>query len=130
MKACVQRNVASVPIVVGSPTAIFFVPGPDHVVAPSHSGVTIPSVPRKRKVVAPDISATSSEKSYYFFFIGNVYIGEFIKDLMRSKIPPPAYYHIQEFLTKVCVPFCCFIHLFYGIEYLCFFIIFSRFLFF
>ena len=99
-KASVQRTPATT--VVGSPTATPSAPSRDHVPAPSHSGVTIPSVPRKRKAVAPDTSATSSEKSSSLSLIENVDMGELIEDLMRSKVPPPAYRRIQEFLTKVC----------------------------
>ena len=101
-KASVQRTPAT--SVVRSPTA----PSWDHVPALSHSGVTIPSVPRKKKAVAPDTSATSSEKSSFFSLIENVDMKELIKDLMRSKVPPPAYRRIQEFLTKVCATFYCF----------------------
>ena len=35
-------------------------------------------------------------------------MGELIEDLMRTKVPPPAYCRIQKFLTKVCVTFSCF----------------------
>ena len=61
-KASVQRTTAPVTMVVGSPTTTHSAPSWDHVPAPSHSGVIIPSVLRKRKAVAPDTSATFSEK--------------------------------------------------------------------
>ena len=48
-KASVQRTSATT--IVGSPTATSFVLSQDHVPTPSHSGVTIPSVPRKRNTV-------------------------------------------------------------------------------
>ena len=104
-KASIQCTAALVTTVVGSPTAIPFVPSRDHVPAPSHSGVTIPSVPRKRKAVTPDTSTTSSEKSSSLFLIKNVDMGDLIADLMPSKVPHPAYCPIQEFLTTVCAIF-------------------------
>ena len=108
-KASVQGTPTTT--VVESPTATPSAPSWDHVPAPFHSGVTIPSVPRKRKAVAPDTSATSLEKSSSLYLIENIDIGELIEDLMRSKVPPPAYRRIQEFLTKVCVTFyCIFVH--------------------
>ena len=88
-KASVQRIPATT--VVGSPTATPFAPSRDLVPAPSHSDVNIPSVPRKRKAVAPDTSATSSEKSSSLSLIENVDMVDLIEDLMRSKVPPPAY---------------------------------------
>ena len=59
-KASVQRTAAPTTTVVGSPSATPSAIAPDLVLAPSHSGMTLPSVPRKRKAVAPDTSATSS----------------------------------------------------------------------
>ena len=73
---------------VGSPTATHCTP--DLVAASSHSGTTIKLVPRKRKVVAPDTSATSSQKSSSFSLIDHVDMGEFIEDLMKTKFFPPA----------------------------------------
>jgi hypothetical protein len=102
-KASVQRNVAPATTVLGSPTGIPFATLANPVVALSNSGVTIPSVPRKRKVVAPDTSATSSDMSSCIFLIENVDMGELIEDLMKTKVPPPAYRRIQDFLGKVCV---------------------------
>ena len=86
-KASVQRTAAPATTVVGSPTTTLSAPSRDHVPAPSHSGVTIPSVPRKRKAIAPHTSATSLEKSSSLFLIENVDMGNLIKDLMRSKVP-------------------------------------------
>ena len=60
----------------------------------SHGGATIPSVPHKRMVVAPDTSAISSEKSSSLSLIENVDMGELIEDLMKSKVPPLAYRRI------------------------------------
>jgi hypothetical protein len=37
--------------------------------------------------------------------IENVDMGEFIEDLMKMKVPPSAYRCIQDFLTKVYMPF-------------------------
>ena len=100
-KAFVQRTVAPATTEVGSPSATPSAPAPDAVPAPSHSGVTIPSVPRKRKMVAPDTSATSSERSTSHSLIEIVDIVDLIEDLMKSKIQPPAYHRIQEFIAKV-----------------------------
>jgi hypothetical protein len=108
-KASIQRNVLPATTVVGSPTNTPSAVLANPVVAPSHSSVTIPSVPRKRKVVAHDTSATSSEMSSSLSLIENVDMGELIEDLMKTKVPPPAYRRIQDFLTKVCVHSYCFI---------------------
>ena len=102
---------------VGSPTATPFAPLPNPIVVPSHSGATIPSVPRKRKDVAPDTSATSSERSSSLSLIENVDMGELIEDLMTTKVLPPAYHRIQEFLTKVCVSSYCCVHSFHIIQH-------------
>ena len=99
--AYVQRTAAPATNVVESPSATPSAIAPDLVPTPSHSGVTFPYVPCKRKVVAPDTSATSFEKSSSLSLIENVDMGELIKDLMRTEVPPPAYRRIQEFLTKV-----------------------------
>jgi hypothetical protein len=101
--------------VVGSPTATPYALVPDPIAVPSHSGATIPSVARKRKVVAPDTSATLSERSSSLSLIENVDMGELIKDHMKMKVPPPAYRRIQDFLTKVCMSISCFIHSFFGV---------------
>ena len=61
-KTSVQRHVAPATTVVGSPTATPSAALASPVVAPSHSGATIPSVRRKTKAVASDTSATSSER--------------------------------------------------------------------
>jgi hypothetical protein len=74
----------------------------------------------KRKVVALDTFATSSERSSTTYLIENVDMGELIKDLMKTRVPPPAYHHIQEFLTSVCIPFFCLLYSFYEIEHLYF----------
>lgn len=100
-KASVQRTAAPATTVVGSPSATPSAIAPDLVPTPSHSGVTLPSVPRKRKAVAPDTSATSSEKSSSLSLIENADMCELIEELLRTKVPPPAYRRIQEFLTKV-----------------------------
>ena len=100
-KASVHPSTTPATTVVGSPTATPSALAPEHVPAPSHSGVTIPSVPRKRKAIAPDTSATSSKKSSSLSLIENVDMGELIEDLMRIKVPPPAYRRILDFLTKV-----------------------------
>ena len=67
-KALVQRTVGPATTMVGSPTVTPYAPLPSPIAAPSHSGATIPSVPRKRRVVVPDASATSSERLSSFFF--------------------------------------------------------------
>ena len=110
-KAFVQHTPATT--VVASPMAASSAPSWDHVPTLSHSGVTFPSVPRKRKTVAPETSATSLENSSSLSLIENVDMGDLIEDLMRSKVPPLAYRLIQEFLTKVCATFSCYpVHLF------------------
>jgi hypothetical protein len=106
-KASVQRTAAPATTVVGSPPTTPSAHPPEPVPAPSHSGVNIVSVPRKRKAIAPDTSATSSEKSSSLSLIENVDMGDLIEDLMRTKVPPPAYRRIQEFLTKVSATFFC-----------------------
>ena len=113
---------------VGSPTATPSAPVPDPIAAPSHSGATIPSVPRKRKAVAPDTSATSSERSSSLSLIENVDMGELIEDLMKMKVPPPTYRRIQEFLTKVCMSFTFFIHSFNAVPHSIFYFDFFWFL--
>ena len=124
----IQRNVAPATTVVGSPSATPSIALSNPVVVPSHSGATTPSVSCKRKVVAPDTSATSSERSSSLSLIENVDMGEFIEDLMNTKVPPPAYRRIQDFLTKVCVHFYCFSLSFNVFEHLfCFLILFSFF---
>ena len=101
-KASVQRPATTV---VESPSATPSAVAPEHVPAPSYSGVALPSVPRKRKAVAPETSATSSEKSSSLSLIVNVDMCELIEDFLRTKFTPPAYRRVQEFLTKVCMPF-------------------------
>lgn len=81
-KASVQRTTAPAITVVGSPTATT----PYHVAAPSYSGATIPSVYDMKKVVASDISTTSSERPSTLSLIENVDLGELIEDLMRTKV--------------------------------------------
>jgi hypothetical protein len=117
-KASVQRIVAPATTVVGSPTATPSAPVLNHVAAPSQSGTTIPLVPRRRKVLAPDTSANSSERPSILLLIENVDMEELIEDLMKTKVPPPAYHRIQDFLTKVCISFSCFIHYFHASPHL------------
>ena len=93
IKAFVQHTTAPASTVVGSPTATLSAPLANHVVGPSYSGATIPSVPCKRKVVAPDTSATSSKKPSSVSLIENVDMGEFIKGFHEdqgspSSLPP------------------------------------------
>ncbi len=107
-KVSVQPTPVPAATVVGSPSATPSAIAPDVAPAPSHSGVTIPSVPRKRKALAPDTSATSSEKSSSLALIENVDMGELIEELMRTKVPPPAYRRVQDFLTRVSATFSCF----------------------
>jgi hypothetical protein len=57
---------------------------------------TIRTVPRKRKVVGPDTSTTSFERSTRLSLIENVDIGEFIEDLRKTKVPLSAYHCIQK----------------------------------
>jgi hypothetical protein len=90
-KASVQRTPVPVATVVGSSLATPSAIAPDFVPAPSHSGKTLPSVRRKRKALAPDTSATSFEKLSSLALIENVDMGELIEELMRTKVPPPAY---------------------------------------
>jgi hypothetical protein len=77
-KASVHCTVAPT-TVVGSPIATP-APAPDPLAVSSHSGATIPFVPRKRKVVAPDTFATSSKRSSSFSLVENVDMGEFHED--------------------------------------------------
>jgi hypothetical protein len=111
--------------VVGSPTTTLSAPFANYVVVPAHSGATIPSVPRKRKAVAHDIFATSSERLSSLSLVENVDMGEFIEDLMKTKVPPLVYRRIQDFLTKVYVSFYCFLYSFLGIKHLVFFTFFA-----
>ena len=123
-KTSVQRTVAPATIVIGIPTTTPFHPLSNVIATFFHSGVTIPSVPRKKQAIALDTSATSSERSITLSLIEDVDMEELIVDLMKTKVSPSAYRRIQEFLNKVCVPFYYFIHSLYEIEYL-FFILFS-----
>ena len=100
-KASVPRVVPPATTVVGSPSAIPSAAAPDPIPDPSHSGATIPSVPRKRKAVAPDTSATSSERSSSLSLIENVDMVDLIENIMKTKVTPPAYRRIQDFLAKV-----------------------------
>ena len=128
IKASIQRTVVSATTMVGSPTATPSGHVSDLIAVSSHSGAIIPFMPRKRKVLAPDTSVTSSKRSSSISVIENVDMEELIEDLMKTKVPPPTYRYIQEFLTKVSILFFCLLHSFYEIEHL-FFLIFSRFLF-
>jgi len=119
-KASVQRTTTPATTVIGSSTATPSDPLANLVAALSHNGATIPCVLRKRKVVAPDTSGTSSERSSCLSLIENVDIEELIEDLMKTKAPPLAYRRIQDFPTKVCMPFYCFIHSLHEIEHLIF----------
>jgi hypothetical protein len=65
-KTSIQRIAALATTVVGSPTATLATLA-NIVAAPSHSGVTIPSVLHKTKAIAPDTSTTLSERSSRFF---------------------------------------------------------------
>ena len=86
-KTSVQRTAFPATIVDGSPIATISAPLPNHVVVPSHSGATIPFVPRKRKAIAPNTSATCSERSSSINLIENVDMGELIEVLMKTKLP-------------------------------------------
>jgi hypothetical protein len=108
MKALIQCTVAPATTIVGSPTAILYAPTLNHVVASSHSGTTILTMPRKKKVVISDTAATSLDMPSIFSLIENVDMGKLIEDLMKTKISSPAYRRLQKFLTKVCVSFFCF----------------------
>ena len=101
-----------------------FCPLPNYVYAPSHSSATISSVLCKRKAIALDTFATSSSS---LCLIENVDMGELIEDLVETKVPPPAYRRIQDFLTKVCVLFHCFLHSFHEVHHLFFSLIFFAF---
>ena len=46
---------------------------------------------------------------------------------MKTKVPPPAYRRIQDFLTKVCVIFHCFLHSFHEVHHFFFSLIFFAF---
>ena len=120
--------------VIGSPSASLFATlsltpctaFPGSVFAPSQSDISIPHVPCKRKVVVPDTSTTSSEKPSTFSLIENVDMRELIEDLIKTKLPPPAYHCIQEFLTKICIPFFSFLHSFHRYQYFIFHLHFSK----
>ena len=117
-KASVQQTAPLSTTVVGSPSASLCAPAPDKIAATSHSGVTIPSVPRNRKAVAPNTSATSWDRSSSLSLIENVDMGNLIEDLMSTKVPLPADRRIQKFLTNVCVSFICLSHSFYEFSWL------------
>ena len=85
-----------------------------------HSGATILLVPCKKKDVAPDTSVTASERLSIFSLIENVDMGKLIDDLMKTKVIPLAYRHIQEFITKVWVMLFYFNHLFHETHILLF----------
>jgi hypothetical protein len=55
-------------------------------------------------------------------------MGELIEDLKKTKILPPAYHRIQDFLTNICLLFYSFIHSFLEMN-ICFFIFFEFFIF-
>ena len=67
---------------------------------PSQSKATIPSL-RKRRVAAPDASATSSGTVPMCVLIENVDIEALIKSYVRTSKHDPIYQHIQEYITKV-----------------------------
>ena len=75
-------------------------------------------MPRKKEVVSLDTSASSSERSSSLLLIEYVDMGELIKDLIKTKVPPPVYCPIQEFLTKVCMMYYCLIHSFHAVPHL------------
>jgi hypothetical protein len=89
-KVFAQHIDAPATTVVVNLTATPIAPAPDPLAAPFHSGATIPSVPRKRMVVVLDTSATSSERSSSASLIKNMDMGEFIIDLMKTKVQPPS----------------------------------------
>lgn len=99
------------------PTATPYAIAHNHVVVPSNSGAAIPSVPHKRKVIALDHLTIFSESSSSIVLIKNVDMEELIQDLMKTKVPPPAYRCIQEFITKVCMSFYCVIHSFHVVPH-------------
>ena len=125
--ASVQRYIAQATNVVGSPTANPSAPAPDPIAILFYSGATILSVSRKRKVVAPDTTATFTERSSSISLIENVDMGMLIEDLIKTKVPLLTYRRIQEFPTKVCMLFYYFSHSFHGIKHL-FFLFFFDFL--
>ena len=92
--------------IVESPSTTPSAPASDNIVVPSHSGVTIPSVPRNRKVVWPDTSATSSKRSSSLSLIENVDMGNLIEDLMSTKVPLKPTAASKNFLPRcVCHSF-------------------------
>ena len=72
IEVSVKRTTTPATTVVGCPIATPSVFASDIVHAPSHRGVALPSIPRKRKAITPDTSATSSEKSSSPSLIENV----------------------------------------------------------
>ena len=96
MKAAAKASAAHVSIVVGSPSAL-----PSMVLAvASQSEATVPSL-RKRKVVAPDASVTSSGAIPISVLIENADMEDLIKVYQVAKKHDPIYIRIQEFLTRV-----------------------------
>ena len=60
------------------------------------------------------------QRSSSLSLIENVDMEELIEDFFKTKIQSPAYRRIQEFLTKVCMLFFCFILSFLRVQYLFF----------
>ena len=95
-KAAVEALAALVSTAFGSPSAL-----PSMVLAvASQSKATVPFV-RKRKVVAPDASVTSSGAIPISVLIENADMEDLIKVYHVAKKHNPIYIRIQEFLTRV-----------------------------
>ena len=93
----------------GTPSAF----GPQFIVIPSHSGTSLLSLLRKKKVSFLDTSATSLEAPNTLAFIKNVNMVQLMLDTGLVGGPLSAYTRIQEFIAKVCIfPFVIF-HVFF-----------------
>ena len=94
MKTTVQRTTAPTTTVVGSPTTTHSAASSNPITATFQSGATIPLVPCKRKAIASNTSVTFFKRSSTLSLIENVDIRELIEDLMKTKVPFPAYHRM------------------------------------
>ena len=84
------------------PTSIPSAFGPQFIDTP-YSGISLLSLPRKRKAALLDTSATSSEALNTLTLIKNVDMVQLMLDSELARGPFPRYTRIQEFIAKVCI---------------------------